>query len=201
MKSIITLLAFATIAACGSGHQALKHSKVIGDVKSLHDLRFEGVAVQQANWSCGAACLATYFREGFGHVVPEQELLEDVIHLENKSIDGLSVADLAELVKKRGYHAFAREVDSEQLAKINLPVIIRLNMLDGGHFVVLKARGIVKTRRMTYALIVDPSGGNRRLPYYQLLAQFLGKNKRGTALLIQRPDQQWVKASSLFHHS
>lgn len=166
----------------------------------MHDVQFSNVVEQGFDWSCGVASLTTLLREGFGDVVSESDLVEEIQNVFSKKTQdrGLSIAELVEVARNRGYSILTKQITADQLKNIGLPVIVKIELYDGGHFVILKGNGIVQTERMTYAVIVDPAGGNRRIPFYQFQHQWLGNATHATAVLIQRRDLLWKENSSLF---
>ncbi len=75
-------------------------------VKSLTELRFQGVVRQAFDLSCGAAALATIMRHFYGEDVTELELLEDMLATGDRvkiATQGFSMLELKRASEKRGY--------------------------------------------------------------------------------------------------
>ena len=175
--------------------------KSIKNMEGIKKIQFKNVVEQGYDWSCGVASLSTVLIEGFGDMVDQVELINEIdkIYMEKETRDkGLSLSEIAQVAINRGYSVTAKQVNAEQVKRIGLPVIIKIDLYDGPHFVILKGNGIVKNQLMEYAFIVDPSNGNKKIPFYQFKSQFLGKNNSATALLIHRFDNLWIKNSTLF---
>lgn len=134
-------------------------------------------------------------------MVQQADLVEEIdkVYMKNQTRDrGLSLAEIAEVASNRGYIATAKQITAEQIEHIGLPVIVKIDIFDEPHFIIIKGNGIMRTSRMTFAVVVDPVGGNRRLPYYEFQRQWLGDNAAAAVLLIQRKDHLWKENSSLF---
>jgi predicted double-glycine peptidase len=196
-KNAIYILLTAQLTAC-TMQTSLNQSRQA--VASLQALRFRNVTKQTADWSCGPASLTTLLREGFDDSITEEQLIERIINTtEHQKINndkGISLMQLADAAKALGYQAVAKDLTSRELELVNLPVIVRLMLLDGPHFVVM--RGTYSTEKMTYALIVDPSSGHIRMPYHELVDKWLENKTRSPVLIITRSDGLWKENSSLF---
>ena len=135
-------------------------------VKSLLEMRQEGVVIQQWDISCGAAVLATILNYEYGDPVSERDVALGLIDRKEylnqpelvRARQGFSLLDLQRYVDGRGYDgvglAQLTVADLPDLAPIILSVQIRGFM----HFVIF--RGIVRGR----VLLADPAFGNVTLP-------------------------------------
>jgi uncharacterized protein len=154
------LLAVPLLTAC------LASSALAADgapaVRSLLEMRQEGVVVQKWDLSCGAAALATVLNYQHGDPVSEREVAKGLIerqeYLANPMLvrarHGFSLLDLKRYVDGRGYEGVGYGnltfQDLIDLAPVIVPVDFRYH-----HFVVF--RGVRGNR----VLLADPAFGNR----------------------------------------
>lgn len=159
-------------------------------VRSLLEMRQEGVVVQKWDLSCGAAAIATLLKIRFGDVVSEREVAGALIrrkeYIENPDIvrlrEGFSLLDLKRYVESRGYQGIG-------LGKMTLddlveggPAIVPVEILGYRHFVVF--RGIHGDR----VLLADPAFGNRTLSIAAFEAAWMDSPSFGrVAFQVQRP--------------
>lgn len=120
--------------------------------------------MQRHDYSCGAASLATLLKYYFGEKdVTEQEILVEILghlteeEIENRQRAGLSLLDLRDGARRRGYTAEGLKLEPADLALLNGPVLVHLLRDDLPHFVIL--RGVRGDR----AFLSDPSYGNLTL--------------------------------------
>jgi len=140
-------------------------------VKSLLELRREGVVIQGWDLSCGAAVLATLLAYQHDDPVPEQEVATELLRRKHFLDEanpttirlGFSLLDLKQYADERGYRgvgfAHLGLTDLVELAPTIAPV--RFNGYD--HFVIF--RGVLGNR----VLLADPAWGNRTM----LIAKFM----------------------------
>lgn len=143
-------------------------------VENWMSLRTRNVVMQQEDYSCGAAALATVLRLYWGYDVTEAELLDLVDsqltdeEYADRVENGLSMTDLRLAAVEAGFLASLRRVDLADLAKLKLPVIVRIIKHDYQHFVVF--RGMVGDR----VFLADPIRGNIRLSVTEFSKQWNG---------------------------
>lgn len=128
-------------------------------VRSLLEMRREGVVVQQWDTSCGAAALATVLTYGFKDPVSERAVAQAMLRrtdpLRVKVRGGFSLLDLKRFVEGRGYAAAGfRKVSLEELLAMQSP-IVPIDEHGDPHFVVV--RGL----REGKLDVADPAFGNR----------------------------------------
>lgn len=131
-------------------------------VKSLLEMRQQGVVVQQWDISCGAAVLATILNYQYGDPISEREVALGLISREEyvaqpelvRAREGFSLLDLKRFVDARGYEGIG-------LAKLTLsdlvelaPIVVSVKTKGFRHFVVF--RGMMRDR----VLLADPAFGN-----------------------------------------
>lgn len=138
-----------------------------GPVRSLLELRTQGVVVQQWDTSCGAAALATVLTFAFDDPVSEEAaaraMLRQTSLLRVRARGGFSLLDLKRFAEARGYVAAGyRGLDLDQLVQLRSP-IVPIDERGRAHFVVV--RGLRDGR----VDIADPAFGNRLMPVEQFL--------------------------------
>ena len=136
-----------------------------GAVKSLLEIRREGVVVQQWDISCGAAALATVLTYQLGDPVPEREIAKALMrraeYLDNpllvRARHGFSFNDLKGYVDSRGYEGIGYgNLNISHLVEF-APIIVPVRFNGYNHFVVF--RGLMGDR----VLLADPAWGNRTM--------------------------------------
>ena len=130
-------------------------------VRSLLEMRQDGVVVQQWDTSCGAAALATVLTYGLKDPVSEKTVAQGMLRrtdpLRVKVRGGFSLLDMKRYVETRGYSAAGfRNVSLEELLGMQSP-IVPIDEYGDPHFVVV--RGL----RDGQLDIADPAFGNRMM--------------------------------------
>jgi predicted double-glycine peptidase len=132
------------------------------EVKSLKERRMSQVIPQSADYSCGAAAMATLLHYHFGHDIKEQEAILGMFeHGDKEGIRqrGFSMLDMKRFAQSRGLQVEGFQVtDIDTLRKLTVPVITLISAAGYKHFVVIRK---VDDR---FAYLSDPSWGNRRIP-------------------------------------
>lgn len=131
-------------------------------VRSLKEIREEGVVVQQWDTSCAAAALATVLTYTFGDPVSEQTIAQGMLrHTEPLRVrhrGGFSLLDMKRYVEERGYGATGfRDLAFEDLALFE-GAIVPLDLYGYNHYVVFK--GLEKDGDVWLG---DPAYGNRTM--------------------------------------
>lgn len=130
-------------------------------VRSLLEIRHEGVVVQQWDTSCGAAALATVLTYALKDPVSEKRVAEGMLRrtdpLRVRVRGGFSLLDLKRFAENRGYSAAGyRDLSLEELLKMQSP-IAPINEHGYPHFVVVRG---LKDGLLDVA---DPAFGNRKM--------------------------------------
>lgn len=134
-------------------------------VKSLLEMRQQGVVVQKYDLSCGAAALATLLNFQFGDPVTERDVNAGLIrrqeYIEHPELvrirQGFSLLDMKRYVDGRGYQGVGfGQLDMDDLIKL-APVIVAVSPIGYNHFVIF--RGIFRDQ----VLLADPAYGNRTM--------------------------------------
>ena len=160
-------------------------------VKSLLEMRQQGVVIQQWDLSCGAAALATILRYEYDDPATEREIARGLInrkeYLANptlvKSREGFSLLDLKRYVDAHGYEGVG--YGSLSLADLieQAPILVPVNFYGYNHFVVF--RGIRGNR----VLLADPGYGNRTMLVGQFEDAWLNYPQVGrVGFVVQRPN-------------
>jgi predicted double-glycine peptidase len=142
---------------------------------SWQELKSHNVVIQDLDYSCGAAALATLLQYYFRDDVSEEELLDHILgrmsaaDVKDRQENGLSMDDLFQAAKDFEYHAAVVRMPVEKLPKLPAPVIVRIEKDDYKHFVVL--RGMAEDR----IFLADPIRGNVRVSLYTFLQQWSGE--------------------------
>jgi predicted double-glycine peptidase len=149
-------------------------------VRSLLEMRREGVVVQQWDTSCGAAALATVFTYALKDPVSEKSVAQAMLRrtdpLRVKVRGGFSLLDMKRFAEARGYSAAGfRNVSFEELLGMHSP-IVPIDEYGDAHFVVV--RGL----REGKVDIADPGFGNRTMS----IERFSAAWKDGIAFVVRR---------------
>lgn len=123
-------------------------------------MKFDGIIRQRADFSCGAATLATILNHGFGFDTTEQQVLVNMLKVADPDIvrqKGFSLLDMKTYAGFIGLSAEGYRVDYPTLAQIEIPSIVLLDIRGYKHFV------IVRKMFDDRVAIGDPALGNRTM--------------------------------------
>jgi predicted double-glycine peptidase len=148
------LLSFACAFACFVAHAG-------PPVRSLLEIRQEGVVLQHWDTSCGAAALATVLTYTHANPVTEREVAQGMLRrtdpLRVKVRGGFSLLDMKRFAESRGFKAEGyRGLSLEELLAQKSP-IVPISARGDAHFVVV--RGLREGR----IELADPAFGNRSM--------------------------------------
>ena len=148
-------------------------------------LRDQNLVRQVKDYSCGAAALATLLSYGLNDPVTEEQILADLF-TQLSSTDatvrqktGFSLLDMQTVAQRRGYKAQAFRLAPQDLVNLTGPVIVFIEPQGYKHFAVL--RGIRGDR----VFLADPSRGNVRMPAYQFMQTWLGREGTGIIFVVE----------------
>jgi len=162
-------------------------------VWSWKALKQRHVVMQQYDYSCGAAALATVARYYWGDPVTEEGFLLAILatlsreEVRDRMENGLSMTDLKNAAVAGGYQAVMGRRTLAQMTELKAPVIVRLVQNDYEHFVVF--RGVLKDR----VFIADPIRGNLRMSIQQFDLQW----QDDVILVMAKPDTDLPKNAPL----
>lgn len=148
-------------------------SRIYKNIQSVQDIKKKGVVMQDADYSCGAASLATIMKYYFGDDISEKSILETAKRVLGKNEvelkeKGLSLLDLKGIAEHYGYQAAGFRMSINNLRQLKGPIIIFFKPFGYEHFAVLKG---VKGNRV---YIADPSRGNYRDVIYRFKNEWNG---------------------------
>lgn len=175
MSRRLALASIAVLLAAPSAARALP------PVRSMVELRGQGVVQQRFDLSCGAAALATLLTYDLGDRVEEREIIDALLRGADadriRERGGFSLLDLKRYAAGRGYAtAGYKGIDLVTLQALGAAIVPIENPI-GAHFVVF--RGVVRGR----AVLADPAYGNRTLP----LERFQELWSPRVAFVVRRP--------------
>jgi hypothetical protein len=149
-------------------------------VRSLAEIRHEGVVMQRWDLSCGAAALATLLTYHLGDPVTERQVATGMLRRTNpvrvRTRGGFSLLNMQEYAEARGHQAEGYGDMSLADLTRHLPSIVPVDFNGYDHFIVVMA---VRDGRVIFA---DPSFGNWQLP----ILEFEGAWKRRVAFIVTR---------------
>lgn len=165
----------------------------IKPVKSWWAIKRENVVMQQHEYSCGAAALATVAQYYWGDNKTEEQFLVAILgslskeDLEERVKNGLSMTDLRKAAVKLDYLSSMGKRTLSELSEVKIPVIVRLKKDEFEHFVVF--RGIKDDR----VFLADSIRGNLRISVNQFMQQWTD----GAILVIVKKDTKPPESSPL----
>lgn len=150
-----------------------------GPVRSLQEIRQEGVVIQKWDTSCGAAALATVLTYSLYDPVSERDVARGMLRmtepLKVKYRGGFSLLDMKHFAELRGYKGQGyRRLSLDGLLKLNSP-IVPIVQYGNPHFVMV--RGLDGRGRVS---IADPGFGNRTMS----VPDFTAAWKDGIAFVV-----------------
>jgi predicted double-glycine peptidase len=147
-------------------HTVSKH------VRTWQEMRHRNIVMQQRDFSCGAAAIATVLQYYWGETVSEDAILrtfDGLLTLEevrDRVEHGLSLTDLRRAAVKLGYLATIGEISFDRLAESEIPLVVGIKVQDYDHFVVYRGTD------QYFVYLADPARGNLRVPVPQFLQQW-----------------------------
>lgn len=157
------------------------------NIRSLQEIRNEGVVKQRWDVSCGAAALSTVLTYDFKDNTPETAIVVWLLHrVDAKRVrarGGFSLLDLKHFAEARGYHAEGFSgMSIEDLAQQKTSVIVPIRSKGFDHFIVV--RGIQSGR----VIMADPGFGNltMRVDRFQKLW------KNGIVFVVHPPNDKMI---------
>ena len=206
MRRTLSFLALsaAMLATTAGAQQALLPSMGIGDVvmpvTSIRQARLAGTLLQQYDFSCGSAAVATLLTHHYGYPVSESTVFTYMFRNgDQKKIqqEGFSLLDMKRFLRAHGFEADGFEQPLDKLAESRVPAIVLINENGYLHFVVVKG---LRGKRV---LIGDPAKGTRAVSRaaFQAMWQsgllFVVHNRMETARFNLASDWQAAPQSPL----
>lgn len=141
-------------------------------VRSLQQIKQAGTLLQQYDFSCGSAAVATLLTHHYGRPTTEQEVFEQMYAAGDQDKirrEGFSLLDMKRFLHTRGFEADGFQQPIDKLREAGLPAIALITENGYHHFVVIK--GLDRDR----VLIGDPANGTRAMPRATFEAQWRQK--------------------------
>lgn len=152
-------------------------------VETFKVISQKNIFMQQEDYSCGAASLATLMHYYFNEDTNESRMLAKVKNsfseeeYQRIESNGLSFLELETVSASMGYQSASVRLPVDALEKLTGPVIVYLQRTDYQHFAVLK--GVAGDR----VYIADPSRGNIRVSRTHFLKEWDGRT-----FVLGKPD-------------
>jgi len=145
---------------------------VVMPVTSIRQSRLAGTLLQQYDFSCGSAAVATLLTHHYGLAVSESTVFESMFRQGDQQKiqrEGFSLLDMKNFLKSQGFEADGFEQPLEKLLEARVPAIVLVNENGYRHFVV------VKGLRDGRVLVGDPANGTRAMPRASFNAIWQGR--------------------------
>ena len=158
------------------------------NIRSLQEIRAEGVVKQRWDISCGAAALSTVLTYDYNDPTPETAIVVWILHRVDatrvRERGGFSLLDLKHFAEARGYHAEGFSgMTLQDLLQEKKSAIVPIRLKGFDHFVVV--RGFAAG----HVLLADPGFGNLTMRVDRF--QELWKN--GVAFVVNPPDERMTE--------
>ena len=163
-------------------------------VRDWVELKRRNIVMQQRDYSCGAAALATVCKYYWGDNVDEDLFLRalDSILTDEEIADrienGLAMSDLRRAAVDVGYQAVVGKLTFVKLREVRVPVIVGISPEGHDHFVVYRGTD------GEWVYVADPIRGNVRMPIREFTKQW----QENAVLVIHKPGRK-VRTTSPLH--
>src|SRR5262245_20876631 len=153
-------------------------------VPNYIQIRQRNIVMQQRDYSCGAACLATILRYYWEDDVTEDMVLEGLDkvlkpeEIPERIKNGLAMTDLRRAAVEMGYQAVVGQVTFEKLSEVKVPVIVGIEPMGHKHFVVYRGTDI------DWVYVADPIRGNIRIETWEFRKQW----QKNAVLAVNKPN-------------
>ena len=206
MRLLFGILAVAAtmVATPVNAQEAFLPSMGGGDVlmpvTSIRQSRLAGTLLQQYDFSCGSAAIATLLTHQYGYAMTEATVFDYMFRNgDQKKIrtEGFSLLDMKRFLLAHGFEADGFEQSLDKLTEARVPAIVLINENGYRHFVV------VKGLRGDRVLIGDPASGTRALSRASFMASwqngllFVVHNRMTSARFNRPADWQAVPQAPL----
>ena len=162
MRKLLVPVWIVALASTAAAQQAYLPSMGGGDVvmpvTSIRQSRLAGTLLQQYDFSCGSAAVATLLTHHYGLAISESTVFESMFRQGDPQKirrEGFSLLDMKRFLKSKGFEADGFEQPLEKLLEARVPAIVLINENGYHHFVV------VKGLRGDRVLLGDPANGTR----------------------------------------
>jgi hypothetical protein len=176
MRLPLLFIALLDVATAVCAQAAYFPSTGAGDVTlpvtSIKQGRLAGTLMQQFDFSCGSAAIATLLTHHYGTPIDEQTVFTQMYATGDQTkiqSEGFSLLDMKRFLATRGFNADGFEQPLDKLLEARIPAIVLINENGYQHFVVVK--GLQGDR----VLVGDPAQGTRALPREVFESQWQSK--------------------------
>jgi len=188
---------YATNIEVSFGFSDMGSPIVRQDVQSARDLLHKNVVIQERDYSCGTASLATLLNYYLGLQVDETEIIKTLLKINEKrgtlediiKRRGFSLLDLKLYAEDQGLKASGFRLDFEDLVNLQKPALVPIIPDGFKHFVVF--RGADRER----VYLADPSFGNLIESIDQFKKDWYGFTN--VALIVVPKDDKKIEKDSL----
>ena len=152
-------------------------------VRNYKQLKRQNIVMQQRDYSCGAAALATVAYYYWGDNVDEEFFLTILDHIltveeaKERVENGLAMTDLRRAAVEAGYTAVVGKVSFEKLTESKVPLVVGITIDEYDHFVVYRGTDGI------YVYLADPIRGNLRVRSQEFIKQW----QKNAILAIAKP--------------
>jgi predicted double-glycine peptidase len=190
----VGLMSFALLLAPAAAQSQPDEAGARGGkpIRTMEEIRSEGVVRQRWDISCGAAALSTLLTYDFKDNTPETAIVVWILHREDaarvRARGGFSLLDLKRFAQARGYDAEGfSDMSLEELASQKSSVIVPIRLKGFDHFVVVK--GVSGDR----VFLADPGFGNVTMK----TSRFVQIWKNGVVFIVHPPDERMQVAKGV----
>ena len=158
LASFYFTVVMTTTAVAQPVYLPLGGGDVAMPVTSIRQARLATTLLQQYDFSCGSAAVATLLTHHYGLPTTEGTVFESMYRQGDQQKiqrEGFSLLDMKSFLKTQGFDADGFEQSLDKLREARLPAIVLINESGYHHFVV------VKGLRGDQVLIGDPANGTR----------------------------------------
>ncbi|HGH6255161.1 TPA: C39 family peptidase [Neisseria meningitidis] len=190
-----SLLLAAALPLCAHSFPFAEENPIAyGKVKiqSWKTRRDFNIVKQDLDFSCGAASVATLLNNFYGQTLTEEDVLKKL----DKEQMPASFEDMRRIMPDLGFEAKGYALSFEQLAQLQIPVIVYLKYRKDDHFSVL--RGIDGNT----VLLADPSLGHVSMSRAQFLDAWQTRegNLAGKILAVVPKKAETISNKLFFTH-
>ncbi len=152
--------------------------------RSWREIRIQNIVMQGADYSCGAAALATILRYYWQDNITEEKVLHTInefltiAELKDRMENGLSMEDLRRAAVDMDYLSEVGTITFHELTQSKVPLLVGISADGYDHFVVV--RGVFQNR----VYLADPIRGNIRVPVNLFVTQW----QKNAVLVVLKPD-------------
>lgn len=156
-------------------------------VVSYRDIPFRTVVRQRYDFSCGSAALATLLRYHYDRDVGEEQVFRAMYAAGDQELIrsvGFSLLDMKRFLEANGYQADGFRLSLADLAEMNKPAIVMIDIDGYKHFVVFKGDDEGRV------LIGDPALGLKIYSRDQFTTMW-----NGVAFVVREPAERFNQAA------